>query len=247
MDIFSYNIVPDILSIHKNISSTLTHGISRFQKLPEEHGKASYVQFHLMVDDLSHYGNICREPVTVFDPDAGGYSYVKGRSLIPGIMDLYERAGEALSIAEAAYRSHMMVEMAFDHVLITSPGEGDIIGRFCESLAYTVSHGIGKFRDTMEWLYGIDAGTAEEAIREARNFYDMERMRQIKSIESRTALFIKKFGLDGNDDVVRKGVRNLILEGTALTGDYRDFLRTVAKALEEAGLGRDHPGAMPLS
>lgn len=247
LDIFSYNIVPDILSIHKNISSTLTHGISRFQEIPDKFRKASYVQFHLMVDDISHYGKICDEPVTEFVHDAGGYSYVKGRSLIPGLIDLYAGAGQALTLEEAAYRSHMIVEIAFDHVVVNALSDKGIIDRFCESLAYTVKHDIGNFCDSIKWLYGIEEKTAEEAICEAQIFYSMERMKQIKNIESRTTLFIKKFGLDCDNDSVRRGVRELIVEGTVLAQDYNNFLPAVVNAMQDAGLGKDDPYAMPLS
>ncbi len=247
LDIFSYNIVPDILSIHKNISSAHTHGISRFQEIPKKYRKVSYVQFHLMVDDISHYGKICYEPVTEFVPDAGGYSYVKGRSLIPGLIDLYASAGQSLTLAEAAYRSHMIMEIAFDHVLINDLSDKAIIDRFCESLEYTVNHDVGNFCDGIKWLYGIEEKTAEEAIREAQNFYSMERMKQVKNIEGRTTLFIKKFGLDCDNDLVRRGVRELIIKGTVLARDYKSFMPTVVKAMQDAGLGKDQPYAMPLS
>ena len=48
--------------------------------------------FHLLVDDLAHYGFICPGIPAEFDPDSHGYSYIKGKPLINPIMDFQKKA-----------------------------------------------------------------------------------------------------------------------------------------------------------
>jgi len=60
LDVYVYNIVPDLLTIHPQISSSQTHSIKRTLQIPSGYPRSSYVMFHLLVDDLAHYGYICR-------------------------------------------------------------------------------------------------------------------------------------------------------------------------------------------
>ncbi|HPR15289.1 MAG TPA: hypothetical protein PLW58_04765, partial [Smithella sp.] len=46
-DIFVYNIAPDLLAIHPDITSARTHKLRRLQTLPVEYPKAAYVIYHL--------------------------------------------------------------------------------------------------------------------------------------------------------------------------------------------------------
>ncbi len=92
-DLFLHNVAPDLLTVHNNINSEMTHGVARFLPLPEEHRKAALVQFHLLVDDISHHGRICRKPTASFDPLSDGYAYRKGRTLIRPIMEFHGKLG----------------------------------------------------------------------------------------------------------------------------------------------------------
>lgn len=72
-DIYIHNLSPDILTIHEAIKPVTTHGISRFRNFPSRYKKAAFVQFHLLVDDMAHYGEITDDLNNVFNPDSGGY------------------------------------------------------------------------------------------------------------------------------------------------------------------------------
>ena len=85
LDVYVYNIVPDLLTIHPQISSDKTHKIRRSLQIPAQYPRSAYVMFHLLVDDLSHYGYICSNCQEEFDSNSQGYSYLKGKHLINSI------------------------------------------------------------------------------------------------------------------------------------------------------------------
>ena len=118
-DIYIYNIAPDLLTIHPGINASQTHSIKRFFQAPSEHSRTAYVMFHLLVDDLAHYGKISLECQEGFNPDSSGYTYVKGRTLINPILDLHKLINKDISYDQAAYQSHMIIEMIYDLVILT--------------------------------------------------------------------------------------------------------------------------------
>ena len=102
LDIFAYNVCPDLLPIHRTVHASMTHRISRFIQVPREYRKAHYVQLHLLADDIAHHGRICEEVVTEFNPDADGYAYVMGQPLVGPIMDYCNSFGLPVDRVEAA-------------------------------------------------------------------------------------------------------------------------------------------------
>ena len=46
LDAYVYNIVPDLLTIHPDITSQQTHKIKRLLHVPERYPKAAYIMFH---------------------------------------------------------------------------------------------------------------------------------------------------------------------------------------------------------
>ncbi|MGD0276164.1 MAG: hypothetical protein ABSB79_08930 [Syntrophales bacterium] len=88
-DIYVYNVIPDLLPIHGDATSALTHGIGRFSTLPIEHRKVAFVRFHLLVDDMAHHGRLIHRAESEFDAMSKGYTYRKGRFLVDDIKALY--------------------------------------------------------------------------------------------------------------------------------------------------------------
>ena len=83
--------------------------------------------FHLLVDDLAHYGNISLQCQEGFDPHSSGYTYVKGRPLIESIIELHNMIDKDISYNEAAYRSHLIIEMIYDLVILAHIHENESI------------------------------------------------------------------------------------------------------------------------
>ena len=116
LDLYIYNIIPDILPFHESITAQFTHDLKRTMEPPEEFGKFRFILLHLLLDDFAHYGEAHGRRFG-FDPDSKGYAYAAGKSMHGQMQDIFRRAGEDISIPEAAYRSHMLIEMAFDLAL----------------------------------------------------------------------------------------------------------------------------------
>ncbi len=165
-----------------------------------EDAKGAYAQFHLLVDDMSHYGRIEVHPTGEFNPEAGGYSYRQGRFLVSPLEELHRRAGRKISTSEAIYQSHMMVEMAFDLNLYLR-GNGGLLDLFLEALDDTARKGLNGFSLTMGRLLGIERNTVAEAVVRGRDKYDRPRMEGFLSREGRTDGFINKFRLDREDRI----------------------------------------------
>jgi hypothetical protein len=247
MDIFCYNAAPDMLSIHTGITSDITHRIPRILHLPDEHRKGAFVLFHLMVDDIAHHGRISPKPITDFNPDAQGYTYRKGAVLIPRFVELYKENRIKLSRCDAAYRSHILIEAAFDLVLCQAEGPQGLIDLQVESLDFVVRHRIEEFSATLAWLCGVERERIASAIRQGHQLYTAERMNTFMSVEGRTVLFMDKFNLDRHDQKIWQGIYDIMVEGMAITRNYKEFLSLVAPAVRDAGFKPALKDIKPLS
>ena len=232
-DIFVHNISPDILPVHKDITTDMTHGVERFIRPPAEHSKAALAQFHLFVDDIAHHGTICRGSAINFNPHSEGYTYRKGRLLIEPIIAFHRSIGQQLSFNEASYRSHILIEMAFDQALQDGEAKQEAALLFFDALNYTVENKLEDFCRTSSWLYGISEGIIAEAIRQGKEKYTLERADLFSASSGRVALYTGKFGLDYND--TRSGVENLLDRGMDMVTDYGDFLTFTLKTIRETG------------
>lgn len=80
LDLYIYNIIPDILPFHESITAQFTHDLNRTIEPPEEFRKVRFILLHLLLDDFSHYGEAPGRRFG-FDPDSRGYAYIAGKSM----------------------------------------------------------------------------------------------------------------------------------------------------------------------
>ena len=73
--------------------------------------------YHLFVDDVAHYGEIKLKCSEEFNPDSPGYTYIRGKSLIAPLIELHHLIARDISREDAAYRSHLIIEMIYDLVI----------------------------------------------------------------------------------------------------------------------------------
>jgi hypothetical protein len=238
LDVFTYNASPDLLPIHTDITSDMTHGIPRRGAIPRSYSKAAFARFHLLVDDMAHHGTIRKEPLQTFNPDSEGYAYTVGRPLREPLTDFQKSLGREARTDLIAYQTHMIIEMAFDLSLyrgMGNAGSNDLIGLFSEALRYTATRQLDDFGRSLSWLYGVRENTIREAIAWGNDSCTRARMTDFMNGHARVGLFIDKFGLDGDDEKTRKGVGDLLALGFALVGDCEAFLRPTLKAIREFG------------
>ena len=237
LDIYIYNIAPDLLTIHPDINSDKTHNIKRFAEIPAKYPQAAYVMFHLLVDDLAHFGSICLDFQEEFNPESQGFCYIKGKPLIDTILDLHKIIQNEISYNEAAYRSHLIIEMIYDLVILEEINSSESISLLVEAINFTVNNKLDEFTSTISWLYGLEEGDIRSVMKNACAYLTKERVERIMNIEGRIRLYSDKFGLKSKDKLFYEGIKNLFLRAKdSLELDEKElFLHQAAKTIKDYG------------
>ena len=232
LDVYVYNIAPDLLTINPQISSHKTHKIRRSLQIPAQYSRSAYVMFHLLVDDLSHYGYICSDCQEEFNSNSKGYSYVKGKYLINSILDLHKIINKKISYDEAAYQSHLIIEMIYDLVILNQINSFKTIDLLAEAIDFTVKNKMDEFVSTINWLYDVEKDEINEVMKNASVYITKERMESIMNIESRIHLYKDKFGLKSNDQLFYNGLINLFQHARDLIDDDELFFRETIQTIK---------------
>lgn len=237
LDIYIYNIAPDLLTIHPDINAGKTHTIKRFTDIPAKYPQSAYVMFHLLVDDLAHHGSICLDYQEEFNPESQGFCYIKGKPLINTILDLHKIIQNEISYNEAAYRSHLIIEMIYDLVILNEIYSLETISLLAEAINFTVNNKLDEFTSTINWLYDVKESDIRAVMKDACFYLTKERMERIMNIEGRIRLYSDKFGLKSKDKLFYEGIKNLFLRAkNSLELDEKElFLHQTAKTIKDYG------------
>ncbi|MEN6623513.1 MAG: hypothetical protein ABFD50_18450 [Smithella sp.] len=235
-DIFVYNIVPDLLTFHPNINSRQTHKIRRILQVPPLYSKAAYIMFHLLVDDLAHYGFINSGIPDDFKPNPQGYTYIKGKPLIDSILNFQRKVNKEISYDEAVYRSHLIVEMIYDLAIINHILDNKTIELLADAVDFTARERMDEFVSTVNWLYHLDKVEIQEVMKKAQSYMTYERMRKAMNMEGRIRLYAYKFGLHGDENFLYlSGIKNIFLHAKELLDDSEVFIKDAAEAIKKYG------------
>jgi len=218
-DIYVYNIAPDLLAIHPNISPATTHKLQRSLQPPFQYRKSVYVISHLLVDDLSHYGYICSGYQEEFSINSKGYSYQKGNHLVQSIRNLHNVIGKEISFSDALYQSHLIIEMIYDLVILNHINSFQTIDVLVEAIKYTVKNKMEEFVETIQWLYELDKQDINEVMNGALFFITKESMEKIMNMEGRINLYQNKFGLQSDEKLFYDGLKDLFQRAINLIDD----------------------------
>jgi hypothetical protein len=235
LDIFVYNIVPDLLTIHPDIGSRQTHLIKRILQVPALYPKVAYIMLHLLVDDLAHYGFICSDIPGEFNPDSQGYSYIKGKPLINSIREFHNTIKKEITYDEAAYRSHLIIEMIYDLVILDQINHSRTIALLADAIHFTAENKMNEFIETINWLYEINKREIRDVMKKASHYLTAERMNKIMNIEGLIRLYAGKFGLSGSDPLYYSGIEKLFLQARDLLDSDDLFLKDTADAIKNYG------------
>jgi len=233
IDILIYNVMPDILPIHRDITPEMTHRIERFAAVAPEHGKARFIQFHLLVDDMSHHGHITRRGHDRFENASAGYAYRKGAALAQSMIEQPGRHGGKIPVEEALYRSHLLIEMAVDLVVFGRYPE--IVELFSQAVEWTLENRLESLVRTLAWTYSLPEALAREAVVQGMAAYRNEILRRSVSLEGRTELFLHKFYGGVAGETVRSGIRDLLQRGIESVADVEEFLLATLQEIAKAG------------
>jgi len=233
-DIYIYNIAPDLLTIHPDINANQTHSINKFIQAPPDHPRTAYIMFHLLVDDLAHYGKISMTCQEGFDPHSAGYSYVKGRRLIDSILNLHKIVDRDISYNEAVYRSHLIIEMIYDLVILSHIHEDRSIELLEDAIHFTLDRKGNEFCADMSWLYGIEKDHVRDVLKNAVSYITKERLERIMNIEGRIRLFTDKFGLRNDNSVFAEAIQTLFQDALDSI-ENEEFLQQTSTAIRNYG------------
>lgn len=231
-DVFVYNVAPDLLAIHPHITSARTHNLHRFLQVPAQYPKAAYVIYHLLVDDLSHYGYICSDYQEEFNVNSRGYSYLKGNPLIKAIQDLHEITGKEISYRDAVYHSHLIIEMIYDLVISSHIDNFKTVNMLVDAIKYTEKNKMDEFVETINWLYGLDEKDIEEVMKNAVFFITRESMKHIMNMEGRINLYKDKFGLRSSKQL-DDGLKDLFQRAMDLIDDDELFFTETVQIIKD--------------
>ncbi|PKN77165.1 MAG: hypothetical protein CVU52_01635 [Deltaproteobacteria bacterium HGW-Deltaproteobacteria-10] len=234
-DIFVYNIVPDLLTIHPGVNSRQTHQIKRILQIPPLYPKAAYIMLHLLVDDLCHYGEICSGIPDEFNPDSQGYCYIKGKPIINSIMDFQKKVNKEISYNEAAYRSHLIVEMIYDLAIIEQIKKSDTIKVLRDAMCAVIEEDRDEFTSTINWLYGLDKTEIRDVMQRSQSYLTEDKIQKTMTIEGRIRLYAFKFGIPIDDQLYLAGIEKIFLQARELLDDNEIFLRETAEAVKKYG------------
>jgi hypothetical protein len=227
-DIFVYNIAPDLLAIHPQISPAKTHILQRSLQIPSQYPKSAYVIFHLLVDDLSHHGYISSGEQEEFNLNSKGYSYVKGISLVQSILDLHKIIDKEVTYGHAVYQSHLIIEMIYDLVILRHLDSFNTVDVLIDAIEYTVNRKMDEFIATIRWLYALEEKEIREVMEGALVFITRESMERIMNIEGRINLYKDKFGLQSDELLFYDSLKNMFqLAMDLINDDEQFFLETV--------------------
>jgi hypothetical protein len=227
-DIFVYNIAPDLLALHPQISPAQTHILQRSLQIPSRYPKSAYVIFHLLVDDLSHHGYISSGEQEEFNLNSKGYSYVKGIPLIKSILDLHKIIDKEITYGHAVYQSHLIIEMIYDLVILRHLDSFNTVDVLTDAIEYTVNRKMDEFIATVKWLFGLEEKEIREVMEGALVFITRESMERILNIEGRINLYKDKFGLQSDERLFYDSLNNMFqLAMDLINDDEQFFLETV--------------------
>lgn len=233
-DIYIYNIAPDLLTIHPEISSKMTHSIDRLFEIPSQRRRVSYLMYHLFVDDVAHYGEIKLKCSEEFNPDSPGYTYVRGKSLIAPLIELHHIIGRDISREDAAYRSHLIIEMIYDLVIREQIDKNQSMQLLEDAIKFTLEKRSEQFCSDMAWLYGIDKNHTLYVLESAMTYMTRERMERLMNFEGRIRLFTDKFGLR-NDSLQFADLIKTLFRDALTSVENDDFSRMAAAVIDDCG------------
>ncbi|HPL96397.1 MAG TPA: hypothetical protein PKY71_02540, partial [Smithellaceae bacterium] len=169
-----------------------------------------------------------------FNPDSAGYTYVRGKHLVETIIDLHRLIGKDISRSEAAYRSHLIIEMIYDLVIRKQIEENMSIGLLENAINFTLEKKAQQFCADMAWLYGIESSKSLDVLKKAAVYMTRERMERFMNLEGRISLFTNKFDLRNDNAEFATLIKALFRDAlTCVEND--DFVYQSVAAIDKCG------------
>jgi len=235
LDIFVYNIAPDLLTIHADITSRQTHNIKRSFDFFPNYPKAAFVMFHLLVDDLAHYGSVCFNVPDKFNSNSQGYAYRRGKQIVGSILNFHNQINQKISSDEAFYQSHLIIEMIYDLVIFNKITNFQSMTLLSEAICLTVDKYINEFAETINYLYGFAEDDIMDVMRKATVYLTADRMQKIMNLDGRVQLYASKFGLLDGNKMLFDDIKSIFLQALKILENDEIFQQETDQAIIKYG------------
>jgi hypothetical protein len=220
-DLYLYNIAPDHLPLAEKFKSRETHRFAPPEGAMARYPKLIWVKCHLIVDNFCHYGSAMKPEGKRTPAEKMGYTYERGKDLIPLFTDFAREMAVPLSESDAHYLAHTMVEIAVDYIIAQADRTVPTALRQARSQASEAQ--MREYDEGLAALYGClpedIAATVDVAERFYGNVDDIDYM----YLDGRTRIILRKLRLPFSDENTAR-TRQLILDSAARLQDYMTFI-----------------------
>lgn len=230
ISIYLYNVAPDALPLHKDISVDTTHKQDIPSYLLEKYPKLIYIKYHLLVDNLGHYNDINIVSSTRDNFAKCGYTYTKGKEIYPLVKKSNLVDKNRFSDNDIIYISHIIVEIATDYKLFQD--NKSIANVFFEMAKITDKEILNEYYNALSELYKIDVNTIKQSRDEPMKFYKTFTSPDDFFLNKRSYLILRKLNKDFSDENVKEAVE-LIKIAQKHIDDYQSFLEFCVNRIYE--------------
>jgi len=148
-------------------------------------------------------------------------------------MSVYKSIDKDISVSDAVYQSHLIIEMIYDLVILKHIRAYGTIDILVEAIQFTVERKMDEFVSTMHWLYGLQEKEIIEVMKSALFFITRESMVSIMNMEGRMNLYKDKFGLRSDQKLFDDGLKDLFQRAVELIDDDELFYKDTVKVIKE--------------
>ncbi len=229
-DAYIYNVAPDSLPLSGEFKPRDTHRFAPPEGVMEQFPKLLWVKCHLVVDNICHYGNIAKVARGLTPSQKQGYTYRKGATLIPLMLEFTQMMGVPTDDATLHYLAHVLVEIAVDYAIyLDDKTVGEQLRDAQDAMTVAQER---EYAEGLGALYGCEPEKVARARGAPRRFYgDMHDVDQL-FVGGRTKIVLRKLRLPFSEENTEKTCR-LIEEGARMTDDYMDFIDESVEALSD--------------
>ncbi len=221
ISVYLYNIAPDALPLHKNISANITHKTEISPSLLEKYPQLIYIKYHLLVDNLGHYNDIILTNDTQDNFDKKGYAYLKGREVLPYLKQSSLTTNTEITDNDMLYLSHIIVEIALDYKVYQY--DNSIARSFFETTTATDEKILKEYYAALSELYKVDMSMIKQSREEPAKFYQGATTADDFFLNRRSYLLLRKLKKDFTEDNIKHSVE-LVKKAISYLNDYQDFL-----------------------
>jgi hypothetical protein len=149
-------------------------------------------------------------------------------------MDLHKIIGKDISYSEAAYRSHLIIEMIYDLIILPHIDKNGSIDLLEDAIHFTFDRREKEFCSDISWLYGIDPEHSRRVLKNAVSYITREKLNSLMNIEGRIRLFTNKFGLRNTNKMFAEAIAALFQDALGSI-ENDDFLQETAMTIRNCG------------